>query len=216
MDCCYCSWWYLLKKAWRKNKHSIVLANSLTLAKYCPPPEIMFHAAANILNKVLFRLQSDGNSKIKLPFVFLHLSGLVMWLVHSKPIRVDNYQCLQSGLPYRIFVVRFPSDWLQCSSLKPNQQCERTKWRKWNNCDWGEARNCVTNEGRSARNCVRQMSLFSGVLVDYAHHALLSIYFSLCRQVLLPKYNSRVIIAILQMDSVCSTVFVLDILPPCR
>lgn len=33
--------------------------------------------------------------------------------------------------------------------------------------DWGEARNCVTNEGRAGRNCVRQMSLFSGVLVDY-------------------------------------------------
>lgn len=61
---------------------------------------------------------------------FLHLVGLVIWLVHDKPIRVDNYQCLQSGLPYRASAVRFPSDWLQYSSLKPNHQSERTRWRK--------------------------------------------------------------------------------------
>ena len=66
-------------------------------------------------------------------FVLLHLTGLVIWLVHDKPIRADNYQCLQSGLPYRVSAVRFPSDWLQYSSLKPNQQSERTKWRKWDN-----------------------------------------------------------------------------------
>lgn len=58
------------------------------------------------------RAAENAVAEIKLPFVFLHLTGLVIWLVHSKPIRADNYQCLQSGLPYRIFAVRFPSDWL--------------------------------------------------------------------------------------------------------
>lgn len=72
--------------------------------------------------------------------LFLHLAGLVIWLVRDKPIRADNYQCLQSWLPYRIFTVRFPSDWLQYSSLKPNQQSERTKWRKWNSHGWEEVR----------------------------------------------------------------------------
>lgn len=119
------------------------------------------------MQKPTFRTRSylrhsrTGTQKIKLPFVFLHLSGLVTWLVRSKPIRADNYQCLQSGLPYRILVVRFPSDWLECSSLKPNQQCERTKWRKWNNGDREEARNCVTNEDEvRSRTSVQQMSLF--------------------------------------------------------
>lgn len=102
------------------------------LAKAWRAAQIMFpHRRQHREHEVICRpsdtKRSGQNQRV---IRVLHLAGMVMWLVHDKPIRADNYQCLQSGLPYRIFAVRFPSDWLQYSSLKPNQQSERTKWRK--------------------------------------------------------------------------------------